>query len=338
MVRVFLKDATMELKVRNVNDGISEVLWRFKTSAVRENSRNGPVLVLPEPLLLTYNHPRERILFWPERDANVFFHIMECLWMMAGRNDTEFVKYFSTRMGQFSDDGETLNGAYGHRWRSRFGVDQLPIIIRELTANPNSRRAVLTMWGAQEDLNNLGSKDVCCNTQAYFDLRGGHLNMTVLNRSNDVIWGMLGANAVHFSFLQEFIAAAVGVPVGVYRQFTNNAHIYTELYDYVKYVESPPDSEQYDAYRSGVRPRRIVDNSWSSWLRDCEKFCRNPFDVDVPYAESFFTDVARPLALAYRDRKERIGSGLYWIEKIRAEDIKLAAQQWVMRRAYAKTT
>jgi hypothetical protein len=35
--------------------------------------------------------------------------------------------------------------------------------------------------------------------------------MTVTNRSNDLCWGMLGANYVHFTILQEYLAARLGV-------------------------------------------------------------------------------------------------------------------------------
>jgi hypothetical protein len=328
----------MELKVRNVNEAVSAGLWQMKVSATPETSRNGEVLVLPEPLTTTYERPTERVLFWPERDANPIFHLMESLWMLAGRDDLKFVEYFNSRMRNFSDDGKVLNGAYGHRWRTRFQVDQLKALIYHLYDQPDTRRAVLTMWTPEADLLKINSsKDVCCNTQCYFDLRGGRLNMTVLNRSNDMVWGAYGANAVHFSVLQEFIAAAIDAPVGVYRQFSNNMHLYTELYDYKKHVESPPDPELYDAYRQGIRPRPIMEStSWERWLIDCEHFCASPFDLSAGYYDSFFSEVARPMALVTKARKEKTGDGRYWAERIQAEDWRLATLQWIDRRENAK--
>lgn len=326
----------MELNVRNVNVAIEEALWALKSMAVRESSRNGEVLVFPEPVMTTYQYPDERVLFWPARDANPIFHVMEAIWMIAGRDDVEFVKYFNSRMSNFSDNGSTLNGAYGHRWRKRFGDDQLVELIRHLKEDPTSRRAVLTMWGPTQDLMNLTSKDVCCNTQAYFEIRGGKLNMTVLCRSNDLVWGAYGANAVHFSFLHEFIAAALDVPLGVYRQFSHNLHLYTELYDFKKYIDCPPAI--FDPYATGeVRPRPIMDSSdWGGFLRDCERFCCAPFDPPRGYRHSFFPEVAHPMAMVVNVRKEKTGDGRYWAARIGAEDWKRATMEWIERRESAK--
>lgn len=326
----------MELKVRNVNKAIEESLWALKSMGVSETSRNGEVLVFPEPVMTTYRRPEERVLFWPARDANPIFHLMESIWMLAGRDDVEFVKYFNSRMSNFSDDGYTLNGAYGHRWRRRFGTDQLVQLIRHLKEEPNSRRAVLTMWGPAQDLMNLESKDVCCNTQAYFEIRGGVLNMTVLCRSNDLVWGAYGANAVHFSFLQEFIASALGVPVGVYRQFSNNLHLYTELYDFKKYIDCPPSI--FDPYEAAeVRVRPIMDNDdWGGFLRDCERFCCSPFADPHGYRHSFFPEVAHPMAMVTKVRKEKTDDGLMYAVRIAAEDWRLATLQWIERRENAK--
>ncbi len=323
----------MEIQARNVNDAITSALWYLKVAGVQESSRNGPVIVAPEPVLTTYTKPQERVLFWGERDQNCIFTLMESLWMLAGRDDLSFVEYFNSRMRNFSDNGTTLNGAYGHRWRKRFGVDQLVVLIKHLKEDPTSRRAVLTMWGPAQDLQNLGSKDVCCNTQAYFEIRGGRLNMTVLCRSNDLIWGAYGANAVHFSFLQEFVASALDVPMGEYRQFSHNLHLYTELYDFKKYLDTPPDSVTFDAYQYGVGPRNIMDSDdWGGFLRDCERFCCDPFGTPRGYRHSFFPYVAYPMAMITKTRKEKLGNGLYWAERVEAGDWKAAALAWIERR------
>jgi hypothetical protein len=80
----------------------------------------------------------------------------------------------------------------------------------------------------------LGSwKDRPCNTHAYLRVREVDgvfnslvLDMTVCCRSNDIVLGAYGANAVHFSFLQEYLAAMIGVHVGTYYQISNNYHVY----------------------------------------------------------------------------------------------------------------
>src|SRR3546814_14070537 len=112
-------------------------------------------------------------------------------------------------MASFSDDGSTFNAAYGHRWRHHFGFDQLETVVDMLSADPNDRRAIITMWDPA-DLQRT-TKDVACNLQIMPRIVGGTLEFTTTNRSNDVIWGLCGANAVHLSFLQEWMAGAHGL-------------------------------------------------------------------------------------------------------------------------------
>ena len=173
----------MELNVRNVNHAFSEIFWLMKSlSLTPEKTRNGVALVLPEPVLTTYRYPCERVLFNKTRDANPIFHLMESIWMLAGRNDVAFLQQFNKRMVEFSDDGKTFNAAYGHRWRKHFKYDQIEEVIKMLQKEPNSRQAVIQMWDV-DDVNKK-TKDKPCNTQIVFDLRNTKLNMTVFNRSN----------------------------------------------------------------------------------------------------------------------------------------------------------
>src|SRR5580698_2494000 len=138
----------MEIHATNVNDAVDNGFHYLAVAGVEENSRNGKVIVAPEPVLTTYTHPTERVLFSPLRDQNCFFTFFESLWMLAGRNDLAWPLYFNSKFGQFSDDSKTLWGAYGMRWREWFGYDQLPLVMKELKKNPNSRRVVLAMWDA----------------------------------------------------------------------------------------------------------------------------------------------------------------------------------------------
>jgi len=155
------------ITARNVHQALPEVMHLMKTLGKPRESRNGPVLKVPGPVSICYERPTERVMFWPERDANPFFHCLEALWMLAGRNDVGFVANILPRMRTFSDDGQTLNGAYGHRWRAQFGGDQLIHITEALKADRYDRRQVLAMWDAPHDLGS-DSKDLPCNTQAYF--------------------------------------------------------------------------------------------------------------------------------------------------------------------------
>lgn len=182
------------ITARNVNDALYQGINYLSRVGISRDSRNGPVKVSPIPVTTVYMQPLERVLFWKDRDANPFFHLYESLWMLAGRNDvTPLVKY-AKQMHQYSDDGKTLHGAYGYRWRHAFGRDQLALITDALKKNRDDRRQVLQMWDARQDLGRVG-KDLPCNTIATFQINtDGELDLTVFCRSNDIIWGCLAAD------------------------------------------------------------------------------------------------------------------------------------------------
>jgi hypothetical protein len=237
------------ITVPNVHTALPVAVRYLLDHGIRRDSRNGPVIVAPEPVTTVYTRPLERVIFWPERDANPFFHVYEALWMLAGRNDIAPLVRYAKNMAQFSDDGVTQHGAYGHRWRQAFSTfpsnyapaDQLEPIARRLRENPDDRRCVLQMWQSSRDLDS-PSKDVPCNTMATFQRDpNGALHLTVFCRSNDIVWGAYGANAVHMSFLLEYMARWIGCDVGTYTQVSVNWHGYLSTLEGVKTLGSTID-------------------------------------------------------------------------------------------------
>ena len=382
----------MHFKFRNVNDAFKGMVEFFNDpgNVTRKTSRNGDVLMIEEPVIITYSNPKERVLFNQARDANPFFHLYEALWMLAGRNDIAPLKYYVSTIDQFSDDGKTFNGAYGYRWRSDYysyrdpklseseyyghscgPVDQLKILIEHLKAQPNSRRAVLQMWNVEDDLLKIdSSKDVCCNLSACFSLREvkehlddgvgrayqpyNVLDMTVFNRSNDLIWGCLGANVVHFSILQEYIAAHLGVEVGVYNQVTNNLHVYTNNWkpeewlrsDWLRtpVVNSDIESNIYYSYAEPklcplVKDPKVFDEEvWDFVQLNYPKEGTNP-EVWIDnlredlYDDQFLSCVAKPMMLAYHSHKlGNHGAAGFYLREIEADDWRIAATNWIERR------
>lgn len=321
---------TTTIQCRNVNEAFIEGLWRLKTSGVIEDSRNGRVVVMPGPMVTEYRNPVERVLFHPKRDANPVFHLMESLWMLAGADNMAFLLPFNSGMARYAESDGTMHGAYGHRWRNHFAHDQLLQIVDELTRDPNSRQAVLTMWSPTVDLNQPQYKDRPCNTHAYFDLRGGHLNMTVCCRSNDAVWGAYGANAVHFSVLLEWLAAALGAPVGVYRQVSNNFHLYIdneqcgELFKTIETTHVDP----YSTGRVQTLPLCATEDA-SNFLADCETLVWLSGRAAEDYLTPFFRTVAVPIFSAYISRK--LGGTIAW-DTIAECDWKQAFREWVARR------
>lgn len=332
------------IRVRNVNDALSDGLrWLSRSGDVMQ-SRNGPVLVAPGPVLTVYRNPAERVMFSAARDANPFFHLYESVWMMAGRNDSAAVARYAKTMEVFAEDGK-LHGAYGHRWRNHFGFDQLLYIVDAIKKDPTTRRAVLSMWDPMSDLTAVGaSKDVPCNTAVYFSATKGVLDMTVVNRSNDIVWGAYGANSVHMSFLQEVIAASVGISVGEYCQFSNNYHSYVTRPDVARLmydngvdgyeVTYQPDDRYYAnvcALPLNVECERF---ELSAFLADCANAAANP-TTRFPNAAPWFGKVFRPMMRAHAAYKAGLpDEAVSWLRHgvENKDDWAVAGMEWLTRR------
>lgn len=58
---------------------------------------------------------RNRITYNMKRRFNIFFALGEFIWYISGSNKLEKIESYNKRYKNYSDDGETLYGAYGKR-------------------------------------------------------------------------------------------------------------------------------------------------------------------------------------------------------------------------------
>jgi hypothetical protein len=328
----------MEFYVRNVNEAFP-LLWHYMNSdeTLVQDSRNGPVRVCRGPMTITYTQPRERVLFHPVRDCNPFFHLFESIWMLAGRNEVAWLAKFLPRMMEFSDDGRTLVSAYGQRWN-----EGLPAVVDNLLRDRTTRRGYVPIFFPSDCW--LTGKDVPCNVGVSFQVREKEfLDMTVFNRSNDMVWGALGANVVHFSFLHEFVAVLTDLTIGHYSQVSANFHLYTE-FDISKRLQGKVQPAPHDPYALQAvspPPFRIINNpTINSWLLEARYFIDHYTHDNDPlfgriWSDDFFHDLAAPMYDAWNYWKihKDLENSLEILERVKAEDWKMAATVWLQRRA-----
>jgi hypothetical protein len=231
----------MVIETSHVAGALQQGIALLAEEGVWGDSRAGRVLVAPFPVATVYTNPWMCTLVGRIRDANPFFHLAEAMWMLAGRNDAAFLNLFVRDFGErFAEPHSNhIHGAYGERWRIAFGYDQLAEVIERLRTNPSDRQCVIQMWDASRwvdgRLDLTGEwKDRPCNTHVYLRVVGNLLDLTVCCRSNDIVWGAYGANAVHFYYLQQYLADALGLAVGTLYQFSNNYHAYEDMLETMK--------------------------------------------------------------------------------------------------------
>lgn len=324
----------MNIKVRNVNEAYwTGKLIMSRTPLQKVEVRGNTVGEYPSVFTTTYTRPTERVLFCPVRNANPFFHFIESLWILAGRKDVETLRMFNSQISQYSDDGVTFHGAYGYRLKRRFKNDQIYQVINLLRKDPNTRRAVLQIWDADLDLDT-DSNDIPCNDMIFLKLRNGKLDITVLNRSNDMIWGAYGANAVQFSVIQEYIASAIGAEVGTYTQVSNNFHVYLtgkpgELWNKISSISTVP----YDPYVDGYAEPFPMINDFDTWNMELHRFIDfENHPEELTFEEPFFEFVAAPIYVTWLAYKiDGVDTAIVAAETIRASDWRLACLEWLHR-------
>lgn len=200
---------------------------------VRLTGRPVTVRGMPTQELLartvTLARPKERFITIPGRRNDVFATIAETMWVLAGRNDMEYLARYLGRALQFSDDQKTWRGGYGPRLRAWGGVDQLDEVRKLLSSDPESRRAVVALFDPARDF--VETLDVPCNNWLHFLVREGRVELNVTVRSNDILWGFSGINTFEWSVLHEMMAFWLDAQVGYGSFFISSLHLYDERND-----------------------------------------------------------------------------------------------------------
>lgn len=331
----------------NVNDAYREGMNRLSLLGQRSDSRAGRVIVAPGPVMNIYSRPRERVLFDANRDANPFFHIVEAVWMIAGRRDATLLdRYVHDFSARFAEDNGNAHGAYGWRWRNHFEdpngrvVDQIAEAGRLLRENPESRQVVMAMWDPAADLG-ARKRDIPCNDLVMFRAipsDGGsptehELDMTIVARSHDAVWGAYGANMVHMTVMHEVVAALANMRVGTYRHLSNNFHVYEAVLPRIGDWTTGTDH-----YRTGeAYSQRICATREEAelFVSECEQLCRElAVGARISEPESvWLRDTVVPMITTHREFKAGVyETAISAANEVQSTDWALAAEQWLKRR------
>lgn len=252
----------------SIHDDTCDGAWRqaaklVKSAGVEQESRTFRSQVTTETLELlhaamTINDPRQRLVF--SRPINPAFAIAEVLWIMSGSRDLEWIAFWNPLMRQFSDNGQTLRGAYGYRLScnadgdffdpsnpdnkyfvpAKLSFSQLKEACFALSATPHSRQVVLQIYDVQSDFpvedGTPRSKDIPCNLIADLKVRDGKLHWMQVMRSNDLFWGT-PYNFMQWTTIQEIMAGWLGLELGQYTHVASSLHVYQDHWAELKAMD-----------------------------------------------------------------------------------------------------
>ncbi len=225
----------MEIHASDINEAVQKVLEvllypQSKEQVQQISPRSFNCYEIQGPLIVSIAEPEKRMLLLNNRAANPFATMFETLWVFSGHNDIKSLEKYLPRVKDFSDDGVVWRAGYGPRLINR-DFSQILYVYDCLKADPDSRRAVMTIWEPDNEIlthYHDGSKDYpCCDLMQFF-IRQGKLNMNMYIRSNDVLWGFSGVNIFEWTFLQSLLANLLEVEVGTYNHIAGSMHYYDD--------------------------------------------------------------------------------------------------------------
>lgn len=145
---------------------------------------------------------------------------IEWEWYLSKNRNVSEIKKYAKIWDKMHNGDNIVNSNYGYQWSRN---NQIDFIINELSKNPNSRRAVISIYDGKE--HQIHSFDTPCTLNIIFNITNGLLNMSVLMRSNDLWFGFCN-DQYCFSKLHELISNKLNLKIGWYYHFSNNLHLY----------------------------------------------------------------------------------------------------------------
>lgn len=164
----------------------------------------------------------------------------EIAWFLSGSNDVTWLEKYSGIWSKFTeDDGKTVSSAYGNRWRSYFGRDQVADAVEALKANSTDRRVYVSAWDPAEDGLGRPSKNVPCPLGFTLSIAGGALHSTVTLRSSDVFVG-LPYDVMGHAMLMQVLATTLDVNVGTMTVTLAHPHLYEPHFEMARTCVDAP--------------------------------------------------------------------------------------------------
>lgn len=175
-----------------------------------------------------------------DRKVNEKFMHREAAWIVSGDNRLSFLTSVMKSYANYSDNGVTLEGAYGPKV-----IDQLNYVVDSIQNDNDTRQAVINIWRERPR----PSKDIPCTLSMQFLMRQredgtNRLDMVTTMRSNDIVLGYtydvytfsMVANAVRLLLKERGIDIPLDEDGSYGNLYVNpgSLHIYERHYDQVE--------------------------------------------------------------------------------------------------------
>ncbi len=155
--------------------------------------------------------------------------IYELLWFLRGETNVHWLQEHGVSIwDEWADPNGELGPVYGYQWRSWPSqtdgtIDQIANLIRDIKANPDSRRLIVTAWNPA-DVPKMALPPCHCLFQFY--VANGKLSCQLYQRSADVFLGV-PFNIASYALLTMMVAQVTGLKPGDFVHSLGDAHLYS---------------------------------------------------------------------------------------------------------------
>lgn len=173
-------------------------------------------------------NPLRRIIDTQWRKWNPKYAEREWQWYLSQNRSVEEIKKHAPIWDKMHGGDNIVNSNYGWQWGRN---NQLDKTIEQLKKDKNTRQAWISIFDGKEK--DEYEFDTPCTIAVGFDVhpcRENELNMTVIMRSNDLVYGFCN-DQYCFSKLQELVANELKMEVGTYYHFAHDLHIYEKHFN-----------------------------------------------------------------------------------------------------------
>ena len=154
--------------------------------------------------------------------------IYELLWFLRGETNVHWLQEHGvTIWDEWADANGELGPVYGYQWRSWPAqtdgtIDQISNLMRDIKANPDSRRLIVTAWNPA-DIPRMALPPCHCVFQFY--VADGKLSCQLYQRSADIFLGV-PFNIASYALLTMMVAQVTGLKPGDFVHSFGDAHLY----------------------------------------------------------------------------------------------------------------
>ena len=162
--------------------------------------------------------------------------IHELLWFLRGESNLRYLHQNNvTIWDEWADRHGELGPVYGVQWRSwptpdGGHVDQIANVLREIRANPDSRRLIVSAWNVG-DIPKMRLPP--CHLLFQFYVADGRLSCQLYQRSCDIFLGV-PFNIASYSLLTHMVAQQCDLGVGDFVWTGGDCHIYANHFEQVR--------------------------------------------------------------------------------------------------------